>query len=311
MMKSIIRLTSFILLIASVSMFNVGCGTGSNKASTTNTTANKNAIQIPAEYVLLSSKKNKTEYVELSNYLLCNVDLVHDDLGGKRVGTSEVKQYMVSKPGDIFVVYSNRADEGMYVVSMSMFFSGNYRAGGSTYTMFGCKLGDTSSDVRYRLQDYGFKHSHSSDGYEYLDIYDGEWKLSYKCDNGFLSEMTVSCKRRSAGQAVQSGLVSGYYVAALKGYATKTAYIEKIFVADNHKSIAFRGVFEMGPYEGAKRQLTGYTTFTVFPDKNTVYVGGDQYYSEDEFIRIIQSFNGLGLALTVDNGTLVKAELLS
>ena len=166
-----------------------------------------------------------------------------------------------------------------------------------------------------KLMDYGFQTVSSSGGWEYLKIYDGEWTLSYKCDNGFLSWMSVECTKRTARDAFQKSQESGYFVAALTGHSSKTAYIDKISVANNNASIAFSGVFQKGSSENSNRQMTAYMTFTVFPNEKTVYVGYDEYgiiyYSKEEFIKIIKKFNGLGLALTVKNGTLLKAELMS
>ena len=108
---------------------------------------------------------------------------------------------------------------------------------------------------------------------------------------------------------------TGYYVAALTGHPTNLAYIDEISTSDGNTSISFSGVFEEGTSENSETHMTDYMTFTVFPDENTVYAGGDEfdtyYYSEEEFINIMKSFNGLGVALTVDNGTLVKAVLMS
>ena len=104
-------------------------------------------------------------------------------------------------------------------------------------------------------------------------------------------------------------------MAALTGHYSRTAYIDKISVADNNASIAFSGVFQKGSSKNSARQLTDYMTFTVFPNEKTFYVGYDEsgmiYYSKEEIIKIIKKFNGLGLALTVKSGTLVKAELMS
>ena len=310
------RHTFIILLIASVILFSAGCESSSGSSSPENTVSeNYNAAHDQTQAVQNSSDYNPAENIELSNYLLVNIDMAHDDLGGNRYDTPDAKTYAISEPGDIFITYANRADEGMYVLNIYMGYSGDYRAGNSAYSLFGCKLGDTSTDVHYKLMDYGFQTVSSSGGWEYLKIYDGEWTLSYKCDNGFLSTMEVNCQKRTMKQALESELKSGYYVAVLTGHSTENAYIEKVFVGDNTASLAFRGVFEEGSSEYSDRHMTEYMTFTVFPDENTVYVGSDEsglfYYSEEEFINIITSYNGLGLALTVDNGTLVKAQLMS
>lgn len=198
--KNIIRHIIIILLIASVIILSMGCGSGLNGTNTTNS----DTIQTAKTGNVPSSNNEKTERIELSNYLLNNVDIVHDELGGQRVGSSAVKQYVIDEPGDISVLYANGVDEGMYVLTISMYFSGSYRAGECSYSMFGCELGDTANDVRYRLLDYGFQHTDTINEYEYYEIYDGEWKVSFKCDNGFLNVMTVNCTRRTMGQALQN-----------------------------------------------------------------------------------------------------------
>ena len=62
---------------------------------------------------------------------------------------------------------------------------------------------------------------------ESLELYDVEWTLDYKCDNGFLNKMEVNCTKRTMAQALQSELVSGYYVAVLSGQPSSYAYIDK------------------------------------------------------------------------------------
>ena len=87
--------------------------------------------------------------------------------------------------------------------------------------------------------------------------------MSYRCDNGFLSWMSVDGKKRTTRDALQKSQESGYFVAALTGHYSRTTYIDKISVADNNASIAFRGVFQKGSSENSARQLTDYMTFTV------------------------------------------------
>lgn len=306
-----IRCMTSVLLITSVIFSCLGCGGRSD----TSTTVNSDKPQIVPDEVSPQSNYEPTESIELSDYLIGNIDLVHDELGGDRFDAPTGKMYVINEPGDITVTYSTKADEGLDVLYISLEFKGTYRAGNSAYSLFGCRLGDTSNDVHYRLVDQGFQPSITFDDGESLELYDGEWTLDYKCDNGFLNKMEVNCTKRTMAQALQSELVSGYYVAVLSGQPSSYAYIDKIVVSDNGASIAFGGVFEKGDSEGSDRQLTEYTTFTVFLDDNTEYTGraegGLIYYSKEEFIDIISSFNGLGLGMTVENGRLSKAVLMS
>ena len=342
MKKIFIRHTLIILLMASVMLFSAGCesssGSGTPEAgfesssgsstpeagfesssgsSIPEKTVSKDsdAAQNTTQEAPTSSEYEPTETIELSNYILNNIDLVHDEIGGNRYDSTDGITYTITEPGDIFVSYSNKDDQGLYVLNIYMVYSGDYRAGNSAYSLFGCKLGDTATDVRNKLTDYGFQTTNSAENWEYLEIFDGEWKLTYKCDNGFLSAMEVNVQKRTMEQAVESEMKTGYYVAALTGHPTNLAYIDEISTSDGNTSISFSGVFEEGTSENSETHMTDYMTFTVFPDENTVYAGGDEfdtyYYSEEEFINIMKSFNGLGVALTVDNGTLVKAVLMS
>ena len=316
MSTNISRKVFVLLLISSIILFSAGCDSSPGRGTLEETHSKKsNTVQNMAQDVSTFKNYNPTKRIELSDYLLGNIDLVHDELGGTRYDSSGVISYMISEPGNIYVDYANRADQGMYVLHINIGYSGDYRAGNSMYRLFGCALGDTSTDVYYKLMDYGFQTISSDGVWNHLKIYDGEWTLSYKCDNGFLSWMSVECTKRTARDAFQKSQESGYFVAALTGHSSKTAYIDKISVANNNASIAFSGVFQKGSSENSNRQMTAYMTFTVFPNEKTVYVGYDEYgiiyYSKEEFIKIIKKFNGLGLALTVKNGTLLKAELMS
>lgn len=186
------RHTFVILLIATVILFSAGCGSSSGSAS-----SSKN-----------SNTAGKTTYtsaksIELSDYILMNIDVAHDKLGGTRYNSDAAITYLIEEPGDTFVTYANRADQGMDVLNIYMGYTGDYRAGESAYSLFGCRLGDTSSDVHYKLMDYGFQPDFSAGDWEYLKIYDGEWTLSYKCDNGFLSVMEVNARKRSMKQALE------------------------------------------------------------------------------------------------------------
>lgn len=187
------RHTFAILLIASIVLFSAGCGdsSGSGSSSKNSSTAGK-------------TTNTSAKSTELSDYILMNIDMAHDDLGGTRYDSEGVITYMINEPGDTFVTYANKADQGMYVLNIYMGYTGDYRAGESAYSLFGCRLGDTSSDVHYKLMDYGFQPDFSAGDWEYLKIYDGEWTLSYKCDNGFLSVMEVNAKKRSMKQALEA-----------------------------------------------------------------------------------------------------------
>ena len=76
---------------------------------------------------------------------------------------------MISESGNIYVDYANRADQGLYVLHINIDYSGDYRAGKSMYRLFGCALGDTSTNVHYKLMNYGFQtislHFASSNGH--------------------------------------------------------------------------------------------------------------------------------------------------
>ncbi len=344
MANSFLRRTFVIPLIASVILAGAGCGRNSadgssgepfsensgkmqstaqeaeSKASEVQSTPQEvqskaSEVQSTPQEVQPSSDYHPTESIELSNYVLMNIDIAHDNLSGTRYDSEGVITYITDEPGDIFVTYANSADQGMEVTNIYLEYTGDYRAGESKYSLFGCQLGDTATDVHNKLMNYGFESVETVGDYEYLNIYDGEWNLSYKCDNGFLSMIEVNARKRTVEQALESELKSGYYVAALTGHPTNSAYIDNIYTSDGNASIAFSGVFEEGSSENSDMHMTEYMTFTVFPDENTVYAGRDEfdlyYYSEEEFIDIMKSFNGLGVALTVENGTLVQAILMS
>lgn len=130
-----------------------------------------------------------------------------------------------------------------------------------------------------------------------------------------LTPQEVPAPPADENQADEGESISGYYEAGLTGHPTEYAYIDSIITSDDDSSISFSGVFREGEYTDSNWNMTDYMTLTVITDENTTYVGSDEfdvfYYSKDEFLNIVKSFNGLGLGLTVDNGILIQARLMS
>ncbi|MDO4804456.1 MAG: hypothetical protein Q4A32_06535 [Lachnospiraceae bacterium] len=112
---------------------------------------------------------------------------------------------------------------------------------------------------------------------EYYETPEGGWEVAFRCGNGFLDELIVSCKDRSVAKSFTDRLVSGYYEATLKGSAKPGAYIDKVIVRRNG-SIDISGVFYKREFSDSEKQLTDYMTITVYPNDDTVYAG--MFYRE-------------------------------
>ncbi len=122
--------------------------------------------------------------------------------------------------------------------------------------------------------------------------------------------------------------VSGIYKSCLAGSYRITPYLDR--VESLRGTITFGGTFDITSTESVSEDSargsifdtansesvsagsSKYMVLDVTYDDHTIFCGSSgETYSADEFVEIMQSFNGLGIELDINKGDLEKAVLIS
>ena len=104
--------------------------------------------------------------------------------------------------------------------------------------------------------------------------------------------------------------VTGIYTSCLSGSGSDTPYIDR--VESMRGTITLGGTFDITNSGSGSDGKSSYMILDVAYSENTIFCGsGGETYTADEFVEIMQSFNGLGIELEIDEGNLIKATLLS